>query len=83
MKNKSLDETVIKCPNCHKDCPGKHVNNPYEDQGICDWCALKMMLRDALLPSMTVEVGILDENGYTKLYEKQTRSAPPKPSEVN
>lgn len=40
MKNSELDEVDIKCPMCRRVFKGKHIGNPWETQGICDWCAL-------------------------------------------
>jgi hypothetical protein len=84
VKDKASDETIIKCPNCLHKYSGKYVNNPYELQGICDWCALAVMVRDCPpLPPMKIEVGVIDENGYRKTGERWTEPPPPKPSEVN
>ncbi len=46
MRDKNLDEVEVRCPICLKVWPGKYINNPYENQGICDWCALGLMIND-------------------------------------
>ncbi len=47
MKNKDMDNVPVRCSVCQQVYDGKYVNNPHELLGICDWCALAIMLRDA------------------------------------
>lgn len=88
MKNKDLDDVQIKCSRCGKPWLGKHVNNPYENQGICDWCALGIMCADLppLPPGTKIVTVEFDKDGKPGPISERTvepRPRTPKPSEVN
>lgn len=47
MEDASMDDVAIRCPICRHTYLGKHIRNPHESIGICDWCSLKRALQDA------------------------------------
>jgi hypothetical protein len=62
MKDKTLDEVEFKCAICRKKYLGKHSNNDWSVQSICDWCALGMMVGRAGYEDPKNVLGTVESN---------------------